>query len=152
MASWSEFEAAAPEIAAGGRTLIYQFGVGLGYLATVRKDGGPRVHPFCPVIAEGELWGLIGPSPKRHDLLRDGRFAFHSFASPDKDDEFYLTGRAREVRDPAVRAAVLAAYLATGATSSGDELFFAFDLDRALLATYGTRPSWPPAYRTWRAR
>ena len=35
---------------------------------------------------------LIGPSPKRRDLLRDGRFALHSFPSPQVDDEFYLTG------------------------------------------------------------
>jgi hypothetical protein len=24
--------------------------VGLAFVATVRPDGGPRVHPMCPVI------------------------------------------------------------------------------------------------------
>jgi hypothetical protein len=48
MATWSEFEQADPTMAAAGRKLLYQFGIGLGYLATVRKDGGPRVHPICP--------------------------------------------------------------------------------------------------------
>ncbi len=60
-------------MAAAGKKLIYQFGPGLGFLATVRKDGGPRVHPFCPTICGDGIYGLIGPSPKRHDLLRDGR-------------------------------------------------------------------------------
>jgi len=155
MATWSEFERSAPVMAAAGRNLIYQFGPGLGYLATVRKDGGPRVHPFCPVIHDGGLYGLIGPSPKRFDLLRDGRYALHSFAAAETDDEFFVTGTARRVDDPARRAAVLTTYLATGATSSGDEIFFEFDLERALLSTYKPRGDpgyWPPTYTKWRAR
>ena len=34
-----KFETHAPEIAEAGRKLLYQFGVGLAFLATVRKDG-----------------------------------------------------------------------------------------------------------------
>src|SRR5436190_17929180 len=45
MASWSEFAAAQPPLAAAIRALVHQYGPGLGYLATVRSDGGPRVHP-----------------------------------------------------------------------------------------------------------
>ncbi|MGH7778247.1 MAG: hypothetical protein ACREQR_00255 [Candidatus Binataceae bacterium] len=41
MATWQEFELAAPEIAAAGGKLLYQFGPGLAFLATVRKDGAP---------------------------------------------------------------------------------------------------------------
>ena len=44
MVTWNEFASAAPELAAAGRTLINQFQVGLAFLATVRKDGGPRLH------------------------------------------------------------------------------------------------------------
>ncbi|MBI5949107.1 MAG: hypothetical protein HY875_13285 [Chloroflexi bacterium] len=153
MATWAEFAAAAPEMAAAGRALLYQFGPGLGYLATVRKDGGPRLHPFCPTVAEGGIFGLIIPSPKQGDLLRDGRYAIHSFPKPDSDDEFYLAGTARRVDDAALRAAVLAAYLSTGATSEGHETFFEFDIERALLAIYpkrGEGPGWPPAYTKWR--
>ncbi len=153
MATWAQFEAAAPEMAAAGRALLYQFGPGLGYLATVRKDGGPRVHPFCPTIAEGGLFGLIGPSPKQHDLLRDGRYAIHSFPKADGDDEFYVAGTGRQVDDEDLRAAVLAAYRATGSTASGDETFFEFDIERALLAIYPKRaegPGWPPTYTKWR--
>ena len=50
------------------------------------------------------------PSPKLHDLLRDGRYALHSDLSPDNDDEFYLTGRVRPVEDAAERAVLTEAY------------------------------------------
>src|SRR5262245_36885516 len=39
MKRWSEFAAEAPDMAEAGRALLYQFRVGLGYLATVRRDG-----------------------------------------------------------------------------------------------------------------
>ena len=154
MARWSEFEEANPEMATAGRTLIYQFTVGLGYLATVRKDGGPRLHPFCPILMDGGLYGLIADSPKQRDLLRDGRYAIHTFPSPDRDDEFYLTGRAIHRPDAALAAAVRAAFVATGATSTNDELLFEFDLEHVLLATYkqrGEPNNWPPIYTKWHA-
>lgn len=80
MASWAEFEMAAPELADEGKRLFYQFGVGLGFLATIREDGGPRLHPVCPVIAA------------------DGLYVF------------VVTGRATEVQDLTVRAEVADAY------------------------------------------
>lgn len=154
MALWRDFERDAPEMAAAGRALIYQFGVGLGYLATVRADGGPRVHPFCPILHEGGLYGLIADSPKQRDLLRDGRYALHSFPAQDRDDEFYLSGRAIRHADPALAGAVRRTMTSTGATSSGDETLFELDLERALLATYkkrGEPNNWPPRYTKWSA-
>jgi Pyridoxamine 5'-phosphate oxidase len=124
MKRWGELAAERPELAEVGRAMIYQFRVGLGYLATIRKDGGPRVHPVCPVIANGGLYVFIGNhSPKRYDLLRDGRFALHSFPNPEVDDEFTVSGRARRIDDAAVRQIVYDAYTATGATTSDDTLF-----------------------------
>lgn len=149
---WSAFAAEVPEMAARGRTLLTFAGIGLGYLATVRKDGGPRFHPFCPVFHEDGLYALIIPSPKREDLLRDGRFALHAFPLPDVDDEFYATGRVVHHRDPALRDAVRQAFLATGGHSTGDEELFEFDFDHALLATYAGRGIFPPVYTKWRAR
>jgi hypothetical protein len=146
---WSGFAAEQPAMAQAGRALIYHYGTGLGYLATVRKDGGPRVHPVCPVIANDGLYVFIGNrSPKLHDLLRDGRFALHSFPMPDVDDEFYVAGRARRVDEPAVRRIVHDAYVATGAFTSDDTMFELW-LERALHAKYGPRPSWPPTYTKW---
>jgi hypothetical protein len=101
MASWSDLVAAQPTLASAIRALVYQYGPGLGYLATVRRDGGPRVHPVSPVIADGSLYCFIVNSPKRRDLERDGRYALHSYPAEASDDEAYLAGRARPVGDPA---------------------------------------------------
>jgi Pyridoxamine 5'-phosphate oxidase len=101
MASWSEFSAASPGLAEAIRGLIEQYGAGLGYLATVRADGGPRVHPVSPVITDDGLFCFVLDSPKRRDLERDGRYALHSFPPEDSDDEAYLAGHARPVIDPA---------------------------------------------------
>ncbi len=53
--TWGEFEQAQPGLAEAGGALLYQFGVGLALLATVRRDGGPRVHPMCPRTHRGGL-------------------------------------------------------------------------------------------------
>ena len=151
MKRWCEFAAERPEMAEAGRALVYQFKVGLGYLATVRKDGGPRVHPVCPVIANGGLYLFIGnQTPKLRDLLRDGRYALHTFPNPEVDDEFSVSGRVRRCDDAAVREVVYAAYTATGAFTSNDTLFELW-LEKALHAKYGPRPSWPPVYTRWSA-
>ncbi|MFI5317853.1 MAG: pyridoxamine 5'-phosphate oxidase [Myxococcota bacterium] len=154
MASWLEFATANPAMAAAGRALLYQFGVPLGYLATVRRDGGPRVHPFCPILCESGVFGLIGSSPKQRDLARDGRYAVHSFPAPDRDDEFYFTGRATLRSDPRLVDAVRAAVTATGATSDGHETLFELEIERALLSRYKMRGgpnNWPPLYEKWAA-
>lgn len=97
MASWSQFSTAEPRLAAAIRALIEQYGPGFGYLATVRADGGPRIHPVCPVVTDEGLFCFLIDSPKRRDLERDGRYALHSFPAEDSDDEAYLAGRARPV-------------------------------------------------------
>jgi hypothetical protein len=109
MVTWQAFAEAAPALARTGRELIVQFGVGLAFLATVRRDGGPRLHPVCPVLSDDRLFVLITPaSPKREDLLRDGRYALQTFPQPKAgSDEFYVAGRARLVEDASARAAIL---------------------------------------------
>ena len=99
MASWADFAAAEPELATAIRTLVCQYGPGLGYLATIRPDGGPRIHPVSPVITDEGLFCFVLASPKRHDLDRDGRYSLHSFPSTDSDDEAYLSGVAVRVTD-----------------------------------------------------
>ena len=146
MATWAEFEAATPEMAAEGKRLLYQFGIGLGFLATVRPDGGPRLHPICPIVVQGGLYAFIVPSPKCGDLRRDGRYALHSFPPAEGDEAFYATGRATEVGDPGVRAAVSAAY---HAPTPEDHALFAFGLERCLLSEYEHSGAWPPTYTRW---
>jgi hypothetical protein len=156
MARWADLEREAPEIAGPGKALLYQHGPGLAYLATNRRDGGLRIHPFCPVVTSGGIYGLIGISPKRADLARTGRFALHAFPRPNTDDEFMLAGDSvRLVTDPAELKAVSEAYHATGSTSSGDEDTYEFLIDRALFALYTIKdgkPGWPPKYFKWRAK
>ena len=73
MVTWKEFAAGEPDLAETGRSLLFQFKVGLAFLATVRRDGAPRLHPVCPVLSDDRLFVLITAlSPKRRDLLRDG--------------------------------------------------------------------------------
>ena len=91
----------------------------------------------------------VGPSPKAADLRRDGRYAVHAFPAEEVDDEFCVDGFAMETSSPAVIAAVRAAY--TAPIQGGDETLFEFRVERALLATYGPRPSWPPQYTRWHA-
>jgi len=133
-------------LAATGRRLIYQYGPGTGFLATVRPDGGPRLHPVCPVVTEGNLWLFIVPSPKGADLERDGRYALHALLPDEVEEEFYVTGRARRVDDPGVRRQVVAAY---HAPVPDDHTLFALDVERVLHAAYCFRGDWPPTYTRW---
>lgn len=45
MVTWKELAAAEPELAEVGRALLFQHGVGLAFLATVARDGAPRLRP-----------------------------------------------------------------------------------------------------------
>ena len=140
MAYWSEFVAAAPQLAEAVRALLQQYGPGLGYLATVRADGGPRVHPVSPVVTADGLFCFVVDSPKRRDLERDGRYALHSYPPEDCDDEAYLSGRARPVEDPRVvdRLAV-----DLRAAPQVDWRLFEFGIDVAILTRHGTAGATP---------
>jgi hypothetical protein len=153
VATWQQLADAEPEMAALGLKLL-----GIAYLATTRSDGSPRVHPVCPVIAGGRLFVATAPdSPKRLDLLRDSRYAMH-FLPGDNDAEFYLTGRARRIEDPAVRSMVVEA--ARKLTQHGEhglqirdrEWLFEYDIAYAMTARWehlGT-PEVRVVRREWR--
>ena len=152
---WDAFASSEPELAAACRGLMYQFGVGLAFLATVRPDGGPRVHPICPLIAESGLFAFLVPSPKRGDLHRDGRFAMHSFPADENEDAFYLTGRARSVKDHERRRALQIQFLAERDLKEPPEGFaeqelFVFELERCLYTVTSGHGDPEPRHRTWR--
>ena len=72
-------------------------------LATLRRDGSPRISGTEAVFADGQLW--IGSMPgalKARDLQRDGRFALHSGSvdPPAWDGDAKLAGIAVEVDTP----------------------------------------------------
>ncbi len=124
MATWGEFAEASPELAAFGAERFESTHV--AYLATERKDGWPRVHPVSPIIGQGHLFLFMEPtSPKRHDLLRDGRYALHSSVSDPSgaSGEFSVIGKAVLADDPAIRA------LATEAASyTPEDRYVLFEL------------------------
>src|SRR5205809_1236429 len=68
------------------------------YQATLRLDGGPRVHPVSPWIAAGLMCvSFRDTSPKMREVARDPRYALHT-AQPWDDHagtngEFMVRGR-----------------------------------------------------------
>jgi hypothetical protein len=152
--SWAQFEQASPGLAEAGQELLYQFGVGLAFLSTVRADGGPRLHPICPLLAGGRLLAHIIPSAKRADLRRDGRYALHSFPCPDNEDAFYLTGHAAVVEDAGVRETASTQYLAERGMHErppgfADGEFFEFGIARCLLTRTDGQGDWSPRHTVW---
>ncbi|HSQ36525.1 MAG TPA: pyridoxamine 5'-phosphate oxidase family protein [Acidimicrobiia bacterium] len=138
--------ASAPGLAAAGRRLIYQYGPGTGYLATVRSDGGPRLHPVCPVVTMGGPWLFVVPSHRGADLERDGRYALHALTPEEVEEEFRVRGRARRLDDPDLRRQVAAAY---HAPVPDDHTLFALDVERVLHAAYRFPGDWSPTYTRW---
>src|SRR5262249_30087468 len=77
MARWSDFEAAAPALADEVRRRLDAHVHKT--LATVRRDGSPRISGTEVRFADGDLWiGSMWRARKALDLLRDPRFALHS--------------------------------------------------------------------------
>lgn len=128
--AWREFAAADPRLAASIRALLHQYGRGTAYLATVRADGGPRVHPVCPIVTGEGLYCFVIASPKRDDLNRDGRYALHAFPSETTDAEAYLSGRARQV----VNVSIVDQMAREHRAASGvDWTLFEFSVETAML-------------------
>jgi hypothetical protein len=147
VATWDKFTNGAPEIAALGLKQFEKFHI--AYLATVRQDGAPRVHPISPIIAEGRLFVATAPtSPKRLDQARDGRYMMH--ALPGKDDaEFWIRGRAWRISDDATRAAVTAA---AAHTVRPQDWIFEYDIAEAMMAYWENvgQPDTYPVREFWR--
>lgn len=154
--SWQQFAAARPDLAEAGQDLLYQFGVGQAFLSTVRRDGGPRLHPICPLLVRGHLLAHLLPSAKRDDLHRDPRYALHSFPTDENEDAFYVTGRAAQLADEALATAAVSQFLserelyAEPPGFSGGE-FFEFRLRRCLFTRTKGHGDWNPQHEMWAA-
>jgi hypothetical protein len=77
MPTWAEVTVAAPDLAAAveARLRAAKHHV----LATLRRDGSPRVSGTEVEVADGELrLGSMWQAVKARDLRRDGRFALHA--------------------------------------------------------------------------
>ncbi len=101
MARWSEIEREAPELAAQARA--YLDAHVHKTLATLRRDGSPRISGTEVIFAEGDLWfGSMPDAVKARDLQRDPRFALHSGSDDPAEwkGDAKLAGVAEEITDP----------------------------------------------------
>jgi hypothetical protein len=117
MPAWSRFEAAAPDLAAEVRRRL-EAHTHLT-MATIRRDGGPRISGTEIRWRDGELWiGSMGGALKARDLQRDPRFALHSGSDdpPHFRGDAKIAGVAEEVTDPQLVAEVNGAAAAAGPT------------------------------------
>jgi len=92
VAAWHEFASEAPELAQFAQERL---GQAPSYLATVRADGWPRVHPVGPLTPrDGQLVVVMYPtSPKGQDLRRNAQFALHASVEGQLGGEVLLTGQ-----------------------------------------------------------
>jgi hypothetical protein len=153
--TWSQFAQVQPELAKSGRALLYQFGVGLAFLGTTRADGGPRLHPMCPLLSGDGAFAFIVPSPKQRDLRRDGRYALHSFPCPDNEDAFFCSGRVRLVDDTNVRERLSDLFVEERSAlsvprPSDDDALVEFLLESCLLTRTMGHGDPRPVHRVWR--
>lgn len=156
--AWPSFAQARPDLASIGREMLYGFDVGLGFLATVRLDGGPRVHPVCPIFVGDGLYTMVIPGPKLNDLKRDSRYALHSetFPPPREDDGFYVSGRVAEIHDASLIDAVTTQFFEERPTLEewpgfDDQVFFELLLERALLTLTTERAGFARGSTVWKA-
>ncbi|WP_078612446.1 MULTISPECIES: pyridoxamine 5'-phosphate oxidase family protein [Streptomyces] len=147
--TWGGFAAAEPDFAdtARRRFRLYKHHV----LATLRKDGSPRVTGLEADFRFGELLlGMMPGSLKALDLRRDPRFALHANPGPDaemNDGDVRISGRAVEITDPAV----IARFIEEAAPPEPFHLFRAeltevvrIGLDGDELVIRSWRPGQPP--------
>lgn len=139
MVTWNEFASAAPHMAERGHR---QLSIPLAYMATVREDGSPRLHPLSPIFADGRLFVAIeATAPRRFDLQRDRRYSLHALPpmlGPDYDEfEFNVTGRAQRVDHPDTLSIITEAERARGRPGpNDDDWVFELDIQSALTTVW----------------
>ncbi len=108
MPSFSDFEAAAPDLAREVRERLDAHTHKT--LATLRRDGSPRISGTETLLKEGELWiGSMHRARKALDLQRDPRYALHSGSDdpPGWVGDAKVSGIAAEVTDPETVARIV---------------------------------------------
>jgi hypothetical protein len=136
---WSEFTDTCPEIAVPARERFVRDELVL--LGTVSKSGWPRISP-CELDFVGDdlLMGMMWRSPKALDLLRGSPLLVHSVQADRHatEPDIKLSGRAREVTDPAERGAYRDAIRQRIDWAPDEPEFhlFALDVERAAVLSF----------------
>lgn len=101
MTDWSAFAGSEPDLAAA---VLARFQFTKHHvLATLRRDGAPRVSGTEVPLVDGQLYlGSMPGALKARDLQRDGRYALHSNPGDGSmaGGDAKLSGVALEVVDP----------------------------------------------------
>jgi hypothetical protein len=150
---WSDFEREQPRLAQAGRELL--IGPGVVLVATIRRDGTPRLSPVEPLLMDGSLWlSMMWQSTKAADLFRDPRVLVHGvIAGRDGSaGEFKVRGVARAENDGAVqrRYAAAAARELGWKPEFGQSHLFAVDIGDIAFVSYNSATGdqhvamWPP--------
>jgi hypothetical protein len=149
MKSWDAFASAEPEMAEKARDLLYQRGDGEGLMATVARNGIPRIHPLNVGVHDGRLLVFVqGHSAKARDLEANPVYAVHAHQDPTRPDEFMVRGEARLITDAAIRQAAVDDWFFTVAESYP---LYELLISQALLGERASANDWPPTYRSWRS-
>lgn len=80
---------------------------GVLLVATIRRDGAPRLSPVEPLVLDGDLWlSMMWQSRKATDLLHDDRILVHSITTTREggEGEVKVRGHAQAVDDPTLRS------------------------------------------------
>lgn len=131
MATWNEFVAEAPTLAGAIEARLKAHKHHL--LATLRKDGAPRISGTEVEIFEGNLvLGSMMGAMKVVDINRDPRFALHTNPGHHSMDggDAKVTGRAREVHGEEKQRIV-----ANYENDPGEAHIVVLDIDEAALTT-----------------
>jgi hypothetical protein len=125
MATWRQFESEASDLASVVRA---RFEKGKAHvLATLRKDGSPRVSGSEVAFSGPDLsFGSMLNAVKALDLRRDGRCAIH--AQPSEGGDAKVSGVADEVTDAEEKRAYT-----TGEEPQGGFHAFRLDLREVVL-------------------
>jgi hypothetical protein len=138
MATWRQIEAEVPEFAARVRAILDAHRHKT--LATLRRDGSPRVSGTEATFQDGDLWfGSMWQARKALDLRRDPRFALHGAATDPGDPAEWpgdakLAGRVEEVTDPARIQAI------NQEAPPGPSHLFRADITEVVLTRVGDPP------------
>jgi hypothetical protein len=101
---WHELVARQPRLAEVAHARLIEPGVVL--VATVRKDGSPRLSPVEPFVLGGDLLlSMLWGSFKARDLLRDPRVLVHSIVTGREgaEGELKVRGHAVDEQDPSLQ-------------------------------------------------
>jgi hypothetical protein len=144
MASWRQVEAEAPALAARARELFDANKHKT--LATLRRDGSPRISGSEIIFEDGEMWfGSMWRAVKALDLQRDPRFAIHSASDGDNfQGDAKVAGRVEEVSDPKVKEAVV-----KGQAPPGPLHLFRADITELVVNSLGGDPPDHMVIESW---